>query len=59
MKQFHKQPNHKKMTQMEYAYRSAGNLDDKTKILIKKVGESCNVCQQNGRSRSKPSVAIP
>ena len=44
---------------MEYAYRCAGRLGDRIRKIIKEIGDTCNICQQNGRSRLKPRVAIP
>ena len=43
---------------MEYVYRNAGKSDENTRVLIKVVVEKCAVCNQTGRSRSKPVVAI-
>ena len=44
---------------MEYAYINAGTLNKKTQALIREVAEHCGICRQNGRSRSKPRVAVP
>ena len=44
---------------MEFAFRNAGWLDAQIRKMIKEAVESCNICQKNGRSRSKPSVVIP
>ena len=44
---------------MEFAFRNAGRLDAEVSKMIKETVENCSICQKNGRSRSKPSVAIP
>ena len=33
--------------------------DDKTRKMINKVIDSCEICKRNSRSKSKPTVAIP
>ena len=37
----HKILNHKRVEQMEFAYRNAGKLDTETRKLIKEVVENC------------------
>ena len=54
----HRILNHKRIEQMEYAYRNAGKLDTETRKMIREVVESCEICKKNTRSKSKPSVAI-
>ena len=55
----HRILNHKREEQIEFAYRYAGKLDTETWRLIKEVVENCEICKKNGRSKSRPSVAIP
>ena len=55
----HRILNHKKVEQMEYAYRNAGKLDSETRKLIKEVVDNCDICKKNGRSKPGLSVAIP
>ena len=55
----HKVLNHKQKDQMLYAFRNAGKLDGDTRQLIDKVVDNCDICKENSRSKSKPSVAIP
>ena len=55
----HRILNHKKVEQMEYAYRNAGKLNSETRKLINEVVENCDICKKNGRSKPRPSVAIP
>merc|ERR1712177_172223 len=38
---------------------NAGRMDTQVSKMIKEAVENCSVCQKAGRSRSKPSVAIP
>ena len=54
----HKILNHKKIEQMEYAYRNAGKLNTDIRRMIRDVVENCEICKQNARSKSKPVVAI-
>ena len=58
IKMIHTQLNHKKAEEMQFAYISAGRLDDGMRKNIKQVVKNCNICLQNGRSRSKLSMAI-
>ena len=43
---------------MEFAFRNAGRMDTQVSKMIKEAVENCSICQNNGRSRSKLSVAI-
>ena len=54
----HKNLNHKKIKQMNYAFENAGKLTNETKKMIKEVVENCMICKKNERSKSKPAVAI-
>ena len=54
----HKILNHKKIEQMEYAFRNAGKLNTEIRKTIGEVVENCEICKQNTRSKSKPVVAI-
>ena len=45
--------NHKRVKNMEFAFRNAGRLDSQIIKLIKEAVERCSVCQKNIRSRSK------
>ena len=47
----HRILNHKKIEQMEYAYRNVGRLDTETRRIIKEVVDSCEICQKNGSSK--------
>ena len=44
---------------MHYAYRNAGKLNEETRKKIDEVVDKCEICKKNGRSKSKPTVAIP
>ena len=44
---------------MKFAFRNAGRFNAQICKMIKEAVESCHIWQKNGRSRSKPSVAIP
>ena len=59
IEKLHRVLNHKGVRNMEFAFRNAGRLDAEVSKMIKETVENCNICQKNGRSRSKPSVAIP
>ena len=59
IEKFHRVLNHKGIKNMEFAYRNAGKLDSQTRKFIRETVENCEICQQNMRSRSKPSIAIP
>ena len=45
----HRILNHKKMEQMEYAFRNAWKLNTETRRLTKEVVENCEICKQNER----------
>ena len=59
IEKLHRVLNHKGVRNMELAFRNAGRLDAQVSKMIKEAVGCFNVCQKNGRSRSKPSVAIP
>ena len=59
IEKLHRVLNHKGVRNMEFAFRNAGRLDAEVSKMIKETVENCSICQKNGRSRSKPSVAIP
>ena len=59
IEKLHRVLNHKGVRNMEFAFRNAGRLDASISKMIKEAVEGCNICQKNGRSRSKPLVAIP
>ena len=59
IEKLHRVLNHKGVRNMEFAFRNAGRLDAEVSKMIKEAVENCNICQKNGRSRSKPLVAIP
>merc|ERR1711881_5761 len=59
IEKMHRVLNHKGVRNMEFAFRNAGRMDTQVGKMIKEVVENCSVCQKSGRSRSKPSVAIP
>ena len=44
--------NHKSAKNMEFSFRSAGNLEPGMAKLIKTVVEECDICKKNSRSRS-------
>ena len=44
---------------MLFAFQNAGKLDNKTRRMIDKVIDSCEICKSNSRSKSKPTVGIP
>ena len=54
IEKIHKILNHKKKEQMEYSYRTTRKLDTETKNIIKEVVDQCEICKQNGRSKSRP-----
>ena len=55
----HKILNHKSKEQMHYAFRNAVKLNEETRKKIDEVVDKCEICKKNGRSNSKPTVAIP
>ena len=55
----HRILNHKKIELMECAYTNASSLDTRTRNIIKEVVESCEICRENGRTKSRPIVGIP
>ena len=59
IEKMHRVLNHKGVRNMEFAFRNAGRMDAQVSKMIKEAVENCSVCQKNGRSRSKPLVAIP
>ena len=59
IEKLHRVLNHKGVRNMEFAFRNVGRLDAEVIKVIREAVENCNICQKNGRSRSKPSIAIP
>ena len=59
IERLHRVLNHKGVRNIEFAFRNAGRLDAQVSKMIKEAVENCNICQKNGRSRSKPLVTIP
>ena len=59
IRKIHKILNHKSKEQMHYAYRNAGKLNEEIRKKIDEIVDKCEMCKKNGRSKSKPTVAIP
>ena len=47
------------MEQIEFVYWNAGKFKTETRMLIKGAVEGCEICKNNGRYKSRPSIAIP
>jgi hypothetical protein len=56
IKKIHEVTNHKYENNVLYAYRNAGNLNDKIRQSIKNVVDTCEVCQKYKKSQGKPIV---
>ena len=59
IEKLHRVMNYKGVRIMEFSFRNTERLDAEVSKMIKEAVENCNICQKNGRSRSKPSVSIP
>ena len=59
IRKVHVNTNHKSEPNMLHAYKQANHLTDGVRRLIKKVCESCTVCQKMQKSQCKPKVALP
>ena len=59
IKKVHINTNHKSEINLLHAYKQANLLTQEVRDLIKKVCQSCSVCQRFKKSQKKPRVALP
>ena len=58
IRKIHETTNHKSENNMLHAYQNAGKLTDTVRKAIKKVIETCGVCQKYKKSQGKPKVSL-
>ena len=59
IKKVHINTNHKSEENLLHTYKQANLLTDEVRKHIKKVCETCAVCQKYKKSQGRPKVALP
>ena len=58
VRKIHETTNHKQLGNMLYIFRNAGRKDAEVRHLVEEVIDTCELCQKNKKSLSKPKVAF-
>ena len=59
IRKIHVNTNHKSEENLLHAFKQANLLNDDVRSMIRKVCETCKICQKFKRSQSRPKVALP